>query len=130
MSVRVSPTEKIRGEIDALFDGSRELSEIIEDVARLGARLIIQTAMEAEVEILGAKAGLPFTGTDLAMAITRLESSFKVHTPPAEYFTAQAGGRTYRVFFAQVQGPPADSEIMFYSIEALEARTGVDGRRR
>jgi hypothetical protein len=46
VSVRVSPTEKIRGEIDALFDGSRELSEIIEDVARLGARLIIQAAAE------------------------------------------------------------------------------------
>jgi hypothetical protein len=34
-----------------LFDGSRELSEIIEDVARLGARLIIQTAVEAEVDV-------------------------------------------------------------------------------
>lgn len=49
MSERVSPTEKIRAEIDALFDGSRELVEIIEDVARLGAQLIIQTAVEAEV---------------------------------------------------------------------------------
>ena len=49
MSVRVSPTEKIRAEIDALFDGERELGEVIEDVARLGARLIIQTAIEAEV---------------------------------------------------------------------------------
>jgi putative transposase len=48
--VRVSPTEKIRAEIDALFDGERELGEVIEDVARLGARLIIQTALEAEVE--------------------------------------------------------------------------------
>jgi len=36
------------------FDGSRELVEIIEDVARLGAQLIIQTALEAEVtEFLG-----------------------------------------------------------------------------
>ncbi|MEO6700544.1 MAG: IS256 family transposase [Jatrophihabitantaceae bacterium] len=49
MSARVSPTDRIRGEIDALFDGQRELAEIIEDVARLGARLIIQTAVEAEV---------------------------------------------------------------------------------
>jgi len=56
VSVRVSPTEKIRGEIDALFDGSRELSEIIEDVARLGARLIIQTAVEAEVEVFLGRA--------------------------------------------------------------------------
>ena len=46
MPTRVSPIEKIRGEIDAVFDGSRELSEIIEEVARLGARLIIQTALE------------------------------------------------------------------------------------
>lgn len=50
MPNRVSPTDQIRAEIDALFDGSRELGEVIEDVARLGARLIIQTAVEAEVE--------------------------------------------------------------------------------
>jgi len=54
VSARVSPTDRIRAEIDALFDGSRELAEVIEDVARLGARLIIQTALEAEVtEFLG-----------------------------------------------------------------------------
>ena len=51
MSSRVSPTEKIRAEIDLLFDGSGDLSEVIEDIARLGARLIIQTALEAEVEV-------------------------------------------------------------------------------
>src|SRR5687768_7908849 len=50
VSTRVSPTDRIRGEIDALFDGSRDLCEVIEDVARLGARLIIQTALEAEVD--------------------------------------------------------------------------------
>jgi transposase-like protein len=50
VSVRVSPTGKIRAEIDALFGGERELGEVIEDVARLGARLIIQTALEAEVD--------------------------------------------------------------------------------
>jgi putative transposase len=49
VSKRVSPTEKIRAQIDALFDGSRELVEVIEDVARLGAQLIIQTVVEAEV---------------------------------------------------------------------------------
>jgi|BarGraNGADG00212_1021973.scaffolds.fasta_scaffold30700_1 putative transposase len=56
VSSRVSPTEKIRAEIDALFDGSRELGEVIEDVARLGARLIIQTAVEAEVEVFLGRA--------------------------------------------------------------------------
>jgi transposase-like protein len=39
-----------------LFDGSRELSEIIEEVARLGARLIIQTAVEAEVDVFLGRA--------------------------------------------------------------------------
>ncbi len=56
MSVRVSPTEKIRAEIDALFEGERELGEVIEDVARLGARLIIQTALEAEVDVFLGRA--------------------------------------------------------------------------
>ena len=54
MPSRVSPTQKIRDEIDALFGSGRDLSEVLEDVARLGARLIMQTAMEAEVaEFLG-----------------------------------------------------------------------------
>ena len=54
MPSRVSPTDKIRAEIDALFGSGRDLAEIIEDVARLGARLLIQTAVEAEVdEFLG-----------------------------------------------------------------------------
>jgi len=47
---RVLPTDKIRAEIDGLFGSGRDLAEIIEDVARLGARLLIQTAVEAEVE--------------------------------------------------------------------------------
>jgi putative transposase len=56
VSARVSPTDRIRGEIDALFDGSRDLGEVIEDVARLGARLIIQSALEAEVEVFLGRA--------------------------------------------------------------------------
>lgn len=50
MSLRVSPTEKIRDEIDALFTEGIDLAVTLEQVARLGARLIIQTAVEAEVE--------------------------------------------------------------------------------
>ena len=50
MSIRVSPTEKIRHEIDALFSEGIDLAKTLEQVARLGARLIIQTAVEAEVE--------------------------------------------------------------------------------
>jgi putative transposase len=47
---RVSPVERIRAEIDQLFaDPSRDLAEVVEQVARLGARLLLQTALEAEV---------------------------------------------------------------------------------
>jgi putative transposase len=54
VSRRVSPTEKIRAEIDALFEGERDLAAIVEDVARVGARLLLQTALEAEIdEFLG-----------------------------------------------------------------------------
>jgi putative transposase len=54
VSSRVSPTDRLRAEIDALFTGERDLVEVLEDVARLGARLLIQTAVEAEVaEFLG-----------------------------------------------------------------------------
>jgi len=54
VSARVSPTDRIRAEIDALFAADRDLVGVLEDVARLGARLLIQTAVEAEVtEFLG-----------------------------------------------------------------------------
>jgi putative transposase len=47
---RVSPVERVRTEIDQLFvDPSRDLGDVVEDVARLGARLLLQTALEAEV---------------------------------------------------------------------------------
>jgi transposase-like protein len=50
VTARVSPTHVLRAEIDALCTGDRDLVEVLEDVARLGARMIIQTAVEAEVE--------------------------------------------------------------------------------
>jgi len=54
MSTRVSPIERIRAEIDDLFGSERELGEVLEEVARLGVRLLMQSAIEAEVtEFLG-----------------------------------------------------------------------------
>jgi putative transposase len=54
MPHRVSPTERIRGHIDELFAQDKRLPEILEDVARLGAQLLMQAALEAEVtEFLG-----------------------------------------------------------------------------
>ena len=49
MAHRVSPTDRIRGHIDALFAEDRPLPEILEEVARLGAQLLMQAALEAEV---------------------------------------------------------------------------------
>jgi putative transposase len=48
---RVSPTERIRAQIDELFDSDRTLTEVLEEVARLSVRLFMQTAVEAEVEV-------------------------------------------------------------------------------
>src|SRR5437764_3358450 len=54
MPHRVSPTGRIHGHIDELFASGRQLPEILEEVARLGARLLMQAALEAEItEFLG-----------------------------------------------------------------------------
>ena len=52
---RVTASERIRAEIDALFaDRDRELGEVLEEVAQLSVRLVMQAALEAEVtEFLG-----------------------------------------------------------------------------
>lgn len=54
-SPRLTATERVRSEIDALFaDPERELGEILETVAQLSVRLVFQAALEAEVtEFLG-----------------------------------------------------------------------------
>jgi putative transposase len=54
MPHRVSPADRVRGHIDELFASGRPLPEILEDVARLGAQLLMQAALEAEItEFLG-----------------------------------------------------------------------------
>jgi putative transposase len=54
VSKRVSPIERVRADIDQLFASDRELGEVLEEVAHLGVRLLMQTALEAEVtEFLG-----------------------------------------------------------------------------
>ena len=56
MTARVSPSERIRAQIDELIAGAERgsLLEHFEDVARAAVRLVFQTALEAEVtEFLG-----------------------------------------------------------------------------
>ena len=51
MPARVSPVERVRAEIDQLFASDQDLSVILEQVARLSVRLVLQTALEAEVSV-------------------------------------------------------------------------------
>jgi 4-hydroxy-3-methylbut-2-en-1-yl diphosphate reductase len=89
----------------------------------LFAMLAFNTSNQLAVRQLGSKRGVAFTGSDLAMATSRLEASFPEHSEPAEYFSTDAGGRSYRVFLVQVSGVAADSEIVFESLETLAAET-------
>jgi len=98
------------------------MSPAVAAPASLFALLAFNASNQLAVRRLGSKLGLAFTGSDLAMATARLEGCFREHTPPAEYFASVAGGRSYRVCFAQVAGVPADAEIVFLSLEALAAQ--------
>ena len=49
MSKRISPAQRLQAEIDGVFAGGEDLAGAIEQVAVLGARLLLQAAIEAEV---------------------------------------------------------------------------------
>lgn len=49
MPARVSPTEAVRAEIDGLFGSGRDGAEVLEEVMRLSARLVLQQVLEEEV---------------------------------------------------------------------------------
>ena len=54
MGMRVTPSERLRHELDAVIADAGELSDPIEEIGRLGARLILQQALEDELtEFLG-----------------------------------------------------------------------------
>jgi hypothetical protein len=46
---RVSPVERVCAEIDCLFVSDQDLSVILNQATRLSVRLVLQTALEAEV---------------------------------------------------------------------------------
>ncbi len=54
MPPRLSATERIRAQIDELFASQQNLGQVLEQVARLSVRLVMQAALEAEIsEFLG-----------------------------------------------------------------------------
>jgi 4-hydroxy-3-methylbut-2-en-1-yl diphosphate reductase len=69
----------------------------------------------------GRSAALPFAGPSRAAALELLESSFRSHTEPLESFSAEAGGKSYRIHLTQVDGQPSAPGIQFESIERLES---------
>lgn len=65
MASRVSPAERLRVEIDEVFAGNGDLAGAVEQVARLGAQLLLQAALEAEVgEFLGRERYARQAGSD------------------------------------------------------------------
>jgi 4-hydroxy-3-methylbut-2-en-1-yl diphosphate reductase len=97
------------------------MSPAIAELPSLVAILAFNASNQLAVRRLGGRAGLAFTGSDVAMATSRLESAFAEHTAPVEYFSLAAGERNYRVFFARVNQAPTDAEIAFESIDRLAA---------
>jgi len=78
MTPRVSPTERIRADIDELFASEGDLHLVLEQVARLRARLLLQSALEAEVTEFLLKGALTtgrFWGLELYWGIASVERS-------------------------------------------------------
>jgi putative transposase len=46
---RLSATERVRAQIDELFASKQDLGQVLEQVARLSVRLVMQAALEAEI---------------------------------------------------------------------------------
>lgn len=51
MAQRVSPTERLRAQIDDLFASEEDLASVLQDVGLLTVRLPMQQAIEAEVDV-------------------------------------------------------------------------------
>jgi len=82
--------------------------------------LAFNESNQLAVRKAGTKLGHAFVGSDESMATSRLESCFKQHTGPKEYFSCQAGGISYRILFAQVSDEPSDQEVEFHTLEQLD----------
>jgi putative transposase len=75
---RVSPTDRLRAEVEELFGSGRDLAAILEDVARLSVRLMMQTALEAQVAAVLGRAV-----TSAAIPMTRpATATVGSHRPP------------------------------------------------
>lgn len=107
-------------------DSINELNPVpAQSVPPLVALLAFDRSNRMAVRRLGNKAGLAFTGEDLAMARQRLDAAFATSRGAAEIYSLAASGREYRIWFVQVDPPSADAEIEFWSIDQLAASPGM-----
>lgn len=88
----------------------------------LCALLAFNASNQLAVRRTGGQLDVPFIADGVAPATARLEAVFPQHTAAVEYFTAEAGGRRYRVCFVQVHASPAGADIIFLSLDALAAQ--------
>ena len=98
MSRRVTPSERLRAEVDQVFAGDADLATMVEQVAQLGARLLLQTALEAEVtEFLGRERYARAAGCDDAREGSRngySKTTIKTTTGPVTLQPPKLRGTT------------------------------------
>jgi hypothetical protein len=56
---RVSPTDALRAEIHDLFGSGRDIAEVLEEVMRLSARMVLQQVLETRSPPGWAATGTP-----------------------------------------------------------------------
>ena len=107
MSKRVTPSERLRAEVDEVFAGGADLATAIEQVARIGARLLLQTALEAEAtEFLGRERYARAASSDNARAGSRNgygETTIKTTAGPVTLSRPKLRG-TSEVFTSRLLG--------------------------
>ena len=127
MSSRVSPAERLRVEIDELFAGSGDLAGAVEQVARLGAQLLLQVALEAEItEHLGRDRYARQAGNDEARAGMRngyCPTTIKTTVGPVTLQRPKVRGTTER-FASQLFGTGV---LRTNALEALVIASFVRG---
>jgi len=92
------------------------------ELSSLVTILAFNAGNQLAVRRQGNRFDLAFTDDTLAAATARLEAAFAEHLAPAEYFSTPDDGRTCTVYFAQVNGAPADPAVEFHALDALDAR--------
>ncbi|MEO6874463.1 MAG: 4-hydroxy-3-methylbut-2-enyl diphosphate reductase [Opitutaceae bacterium] len=98
------------------------MSPAIVEASIVTALLAFNASNQLAVRQVGSKRDLPFVGLDSAAATRQLEAAFSDHTPAVEYFSADADGRSYRVFFTQVRDSSAARDVVFQSLDSLAAQ--------